>query len=245
MARNEILERWRGVQRLLRAEGDPSGAAWYRSAAPTAGTVLGISVPAIRRMVKEFLGEHKGLTPSEAAGMADIAFASGCREEMLFATFVLARFKAKLAPEHWKSLGGWIDGIDTWEACDQLAMGVGGEMIARAEEPYRSRWIADLEAWAASRNPWRRRFAVAATTVLNQKGRKDADAALRICRRVLQDEDVSVRKAVGWALREACKSDADAVFAFLKKHREAMPRGVLRESAKKLSERQQEALGLR
>src|SRR5205085_2859236 len=106
-----------------------------------------------------------------------------CREEMLFATFLLGRFKAGFEAAHWRSVDGWIDGIDNWEVCDQLAMGVAGEMIGRAAGPQRERWVRDLEKWAAAKNPWRRRFAVATTTVLNQKGRSDAQPALRICER--------------------------------------------------------------
>ena len=58
------------------------------------------------------------------------------------------------------------------------------------------------------------------------------------------DRDKGVQKAVGWALREACRSDAAAVFALLKKHQAAMPRAVLRESARKLSASRRAALGV-
>ncbi len=195
-------------------------------------------------MVKVFAVTEKGLTVSEAADMTNLAFASACREEMLFATFLLGRFKAKFEYSHWANLNDWIQGIDNWETCDQLAMGVAGEMIGRAAEPHRSRWIRELEKWAEAPSPWRRRFAVATTTVLNQKGRSDATMALNICERVITDDDKSVQKAVGWALREACKSDATAVFSLLKKHQSVMPRPLLRESAQKLSAPQRAALGL-
>lgn len=222
---------------------DSAVAERYRSIAPTGGTILGITVPVLRAMVKEFFPTMKGLTVSDAVDMADLAFTSACREEMLFATFLLGRFKAKFEPAHWAKLNDWIDGIDNWETCDQLAMNVAGEMIGRAEAVQRGRWVRDLEKWAEAPNPWRRRFAVATTTVLNQKGRSDAETALRVCERVIADADKSVQKAVGWALREACKSDAAAVFSLLKKHQGSMPRAVLREAAQKLTESQRATLG--
>jgi len=235
---------WDAVRARLRDAADPALAERYKKVAPTGGTILGITVPAIRAMVKEFAATTKGLTVSDAAGMADLAFASACREEMLFATFLLARFKATLAPPHWPMVDRWIDGIDNWETCDQLAMCVAGEMIGRAVDPQRGAWVRDLEKWAGTPNPWRRRFAVATTAVFNQKGRNDAAATLRICERVIADGNKSVQKALGWTLREACKSDSDAVFVLLKRYQAAMPRAVLRESAAKLTASQQAALGV-
>lgn len=235
---------WAAVRATLNAAVDAEVAARYQSIAPSRSEILGISVPVLRGMVKEFAAAHKGLTVSEAVDMANLAFASGCREEMLFATFLVARFKTKLAREHWERLDRWIDSLDNWEACDQLAMGVAGEMVGRATGPQRAAWAGDLVAWAAAADPWRRRVAVATTTVLNQKGRSDASTALRVCAVVVADSDKSVRKAVGWALREACKSDAGAVFAWLSERKDTMPRTVLRESAAKLPASQRKLLGL-
>lgn len=236
---------WKALRARLHAEADPAVAEQYKKIAPTGGTVLGIKVPVLRAMAREYAGKGKRLGISEAAGMADAAFASGCREEMLLATFLLARYKSQLEASHWGKVDRWIDHIDNWEACDQLATGVAGEMIGRATASQKQVWVGDLGRWTQSPNPWRRRFAVAATTALNQKGRSDCQTCLRICERLICDGDRNVRKAVAWALREACKSDPEAVFAFLESNRGSMPRPVLRESAAKLTPAQRASLGVR
>jgi len=235
---------WAAVRARLRNAGDPAVAERYRSLAPTEGTVLGITVPVLRGMAREVAAASKGLTVSETIGMADLAFASACREEMLVATFLLARFKNKFEPSHWRKIDRWIDCIDNWETCDQLAMGVAGEMLGRAVHHEQEAWLRDLEKWTESSNPWRRRFAVVTTTVLNQKGRSDAKAALRICECVIADGDKNVQKGLAWALREACKSDQAAVFALLKQHRATMSRSVMRQSAAKLTASQRATLGV-
>lgn len=232
---------WSAVRARLRNAGDPAVAKRYRSLAPTEGTVLGITVPVLRGIAREV---GAGLTVSEAIGMADLAFASACREEMLLATFLLSRFKAKFEPSHWPKLDRWIDHIDNWETCDQLAMGVAGEMLGRAVPQQKEAWLRDLEKWTRSPNPWRRRFAVVTTTVLNQRGRSDSRATLRICECVIADGDKSVQKGMAWALREACKSDPAAVFALLKQHRTTMSRLVMRQSAAKLTASQRATLGV-
>lgn len=230
---------WSAVVANLRAAATKENAAFYHRVAPTAGTILGVKVPLIRDQVKTFAAANRELSLIDAIALADGAFESRCREEQLFAAFLLARYKRQLDPEAWPAVSRWVDAIDNWEACDQLAMGVAGEIVARHPQLAR-----DLETWAKSPNPWRRRFAVACTTVLNQKGRSDASAALRVCERLVEEPDRSVAKAVGWALREACKSDAPAVFEFLLRHRDVMSARLLRESAEKLPPSQQERLGL-
>ena len=236
---------WRALRARLQAEADPVVAERYKQIAPTGGSVLGIKVPVLRAIAREYAGKEKGLGASDAVGMADAAFASGCREEMLLATFLVARFKTKFEASHWGKIDRWIDRIDNWESCDQLATGVAGEMIGRTTAAQKQIWVRDLGRWTQSPNPWRRRFAVATTTALNQKGRSDCQTCLRICERLICDSDRNVRKAVAWALREACKSDPGAVFAFLESNRGRMPRTVLRESAAKLTPAQRASLGVR
>lgn len=230
---------WSAVVANLRAAATKENAAFYQRVAPTAGRILGVKVPVIRAHVKAFAAANRDLSLDDAIALADQALESRCREEQLFAAFLLARYRRQLGPDAWPAVSRWVDAIDNWEACDQLAMGVAGEIVARHPQ-----LIRDLEEWAGSPSPWRRRFAVACTTVLNQKGRSDARAALRVCERLVADPDRSVAKAVGWALREACKSDASAVFEFLLRHRDAMPARLLRESAEKLPPSQQKRLGL-
>jgi 3-methyladenine DNA glycosylase AlkD len=230
---------------LLRTVADRELAEQYARISSTKGTVLGITVPALRVMVKEFAAGARGLSVDQAVRMGDAAFASDCREEILFAVFLIARFKARLGPTHWAAINRWVERLDNWETCDQLAMGVAGEMIGRADAAQRAKYVKDLLKWTDAPNPWRRRFAVATTTVLNQKGRNDASVAVRVCERLITDDDRSVQMAVGWALREACKSDADAVFALLNNHKDRMPGRVLRMSAEKLPAARRATLGLK
>ena len=93
----------------------------------------------------------------DAVAFAEEAFLSECREEMLCATFLLGRLKRSFGEGLWPRIDAWIDRVDNWETCDQLAMGVAGELFARAPEPSRARWMRDLIRWSAASNPWRRR----------------------------------------------------------------------------------------
>jgi 3-methyladenine DNA glycosylase AlkD len=77
---------------------------------------------------------------------------------------------------------------------------------------------------------------------LNHKGRAQPELTLRVCHPLLADPEPLVRKAVGWALREASKKAETRVFEFLLEQREQMPASVLREAAEKLRPEHQQRL---
>jgi 3-methyladenine DNA glycosylase AlkD len=54
---------------------------------------------------------------------------------------------------------------------------------------------------------------------------------LRVCAAMVREADPGVRKALAWALREASKHDPALVAGFLRRHRQALHPGVLREAA--------------
>lgn len=217
------------VRARLKARAEP---AYREQLATTIGTrdgVIGVRVPAIRAALAEILAEHRDLTADDAIALMDHAARSAVREELLIATFMLAKLQRKLAPAVLDDIDRWIESVNNWETCDQLATNVAAPLVARD--------IAEIErlaTWAGSDNPWLRRFSLATAAALNQKGRKFPAETLRICELLIEDADVNVRKAVGWAIREAYDSDAKFATAFLRRHAKRMPRSVLTEASKKL-----------
>lgn len=212
----------------------------YRSSigrlVPTGIEVIGVPVPTMRKLARSFARDHAGATIADLVRLLDRAFAARCREEVLFATLLVASRRAELPSLPWKAIESWVGRIEDWEVCDQLATGVIGEIVvgdlARVD---------GLVRWARGPGRWRRRAAAAATR-LNRKGRRHAAEALRICEPLMTDDDRMVEKAVAWALREASRSDGDAVAGFLAEWKgRASPR-LLRAGSKKLDAARRHAL---
>lgn len=225
------------IRRRLQALAEP---AYREQLATTIGTrdgVIGVRVPAIRAALADFVAEQPDLTPDDAIALMDQAARTTVREEMLFATFLLAKFQRKLPKALLDRIDRWIDSVKNWESCDQLAMNVAAPLVAREIEE-----VERLITWAGSDNPWRRRFALATTAALNQKGRKFPAETLQICELLIDDANASVRSAVGWAIREACDSDEKLAIAFLHRHAKRMPRSVLTQASKKLPADTRDAL---
>ena len=227
------------IRSALEATTDQAYANRLKELVPGAHSVLGVRVPQIRALAKAFYDGHKDLDLYAICRLVNNIFGGRCREEVLFGIFLVARYHRHYSREMWSFVDWWVNFIDNWESCDQLAMNVAGEIVARDLS-----LANDLVNWAKSSNVWRRRFAVATTTVLNQKGRYHFAETFRVCEPLMEERDPVVQKAVAWALREVCKKSQDKVFDFLRRSRGRVHRRILREVGPKLSLGQRKQLGL-
>lgn len=199
--------------------------------------VVGMTVPKLRQTAAEFRRAHPNLTLEAATDLMDELCSDRCREEILFGIFLLGAFGKKTASVSWDRVSDWSDTLDNWETCDQLASQVSGAVVAA-----NLKLVDRLVAFRRSNNPWKRRFALATASELNHKGRVHPTEALRVCEVFLADEEPTVRKALGWALKEASKKAAPEVFEFLLTHHQRLPRSVLRDGAEKLTPAQKKQL---
>jgi 3-methyladenine DNA glycosylase AlkD len=222
------------IRKVLEANSDAAYLEEIKGFVPGPSAVIGVRVPVVREIVKKFKSDHEELTFELACKLLTDFCKRRCREEILVGVFLVASFSRRLTremiPVLWKDINEWVDCIDNWETCDQLAMNVAGEVVA-----IDLTLTKDLVKCARSDNKWRRRFAVATTTVLNQKGRRHVKETLTVCEPLMTDTDPVVQKAVGWALREATRGDEHAVFAFLKCWKGKANRKIFREGSQKLS----------
>lgn len=228
-----------GVRAWLRTQADPTCRAALETLIPGA-RALGVRVPVLREQAAALRREHRTLPLLTLADVMDSFAAGRMREEVLIGTFWLARYGKAVEALPWRRLSAWVPSLDNWETCDQLAMGVAARVVAADPS-----LVAELRRLTQSRSEWSRRFALATASALNQKGRAHVEETLAICAPLVADESPQVRKAVGWALREASRHDPAAVDAFLHEHRARAHPGVVREGSAKLSAARRAALSPR
>ena len=132
-----------------------------------------------------------------------------------------------------KELAEFGQGIDGWGAVDVFAGLLAGPAWHRGQIPDRL-----VHKWARSPDRWWRRTALVSTVPLNRRsvgGRGDIPRTLAVCRRLADDHDDMVEKALSWALREIVPHDAKAVRSFLAEHDGVLGARVKREVRNKLS----------
>jgi len=110
-------------------------------------------------------------------------------------------------------LDAMADGLDDWGVTDAFGRTLAGPA-------WRGGMVGDAQvlAWAAAPDRWRRRLALVATVALNAKvdgGDGDTPRTLAVCRALAGDRDDMVVKALSWALRELVPRDRAAVESFL------------------------------
>ena len=123
-------------------------------------------------------------------------------------------------------------GINTWGKVDTFARWLSGPAWLGGQ-------ISDglVHKWAHSEDRWWRRAALVSTVALNVRshgGYGDVDRTLEVCRRLVNDRDDMVVKAMSWALRELVVHDPEAVQAFLDEYEDELAARVKREVKNKL-----------
>jgi len=184
---------------------------------------LGVMVPNIRLMVKEFrdapLPEVKRL------------MRSAWHEERVLALLILVdqfeRGDGALRKKIYQLYVKNTRSINNWDLVDLSAPKIVGPYLGGGSR-------ALLYRFVRSKNLWERRISILATFPYIRKA--DFVDALSIAEKLLADDEDLMHKAVGWMLREVGKKDVAVLESFLKKHHRKMPRTALRYAIERFPE---------
>ncbi|MEI6563628.1 MAG: DNA alkylation repair protein [bacterium] len=206
---------------------DAKNLQWYFKTGPgeygEGDVFIGIRVPAIRRLVKEY----KAVDERTILGL----LASPIHEARLLALLILVRqfdFETPSARARiYRFYLAHTDRINNWDLVDLSAPTiVGGYLLERSHRP--------LFRLAKSKSLWERRVAVLATFAFIRCN--SFDDSLSLADLLLHDRHDLIHKAVGWMLREVGKRDQAVLESFLAPRCRDMPRTMLRYAIEKFSE---------
>jgi 3-methyladenine DNA glycosylase AlkD len=186
---------------------------------------LGIRVPDIRAQVKK----------CEAVSLEEIQelLMSAFHEERLFALLLLVRKFAKADDKENAAIYDlYLNNthcINNWDLVDSSASQIVGSYLES-----RDRQI--LYKLAESASHWERRIAVIST--FQFIGKNQFEDALKLAKKLINDEEDLIHKAVGWMLREIGKRNVAVEKSFLRLHYKKMPRTMLRYAIEKFPEQE-------
>lgn len=184
---------------------------------------LGVPVPAQRAVAKQFYA----LSFDEL----DKLLVSPIHEHRFTALVILVRQFARANEQMQKRIFEFYLAhskyINNWDLVDVSAPKIVGEYLWRTGE--QKTLLAEL---GASRELWRRRIAVLATSAFIM--REDFVPTLTVAKQLLSDEHDLIHKAVGWMLREVGKRDRQTLLDFLDRYYKQMPRTALRYAIERL-----------
>jgi 3-methyladenine DNA glycosylase AlkD len=200
------------VRRALRDHADSGIASGQQAYMKSTMPFLGVRVPEVRRLTKAAARAHP---PSDLADLDRTARTlwdeATHREERYAATALtalpIARGRLELLPlyEHMAVTGAW------WDHVDDIA-----HRLAALHEAHPGPTSATVRQWSISDDLWLRRLAILGQ--LGRKGRVDLALLADLIEPNVADAEFFIRKAIGWALREAARVDPDWVRNFVAGH---------------------------
>ena len=212
----------------LESLGDPERAAEARAYHKADRRYLGIRVPEITALAKDWRAD---LDLDARLALADRLWASDIHEARIAATKLLTQARIRPDERAWRLICSWVPDFDAWAIADHACDAGQRRLIA---DPSR---LDEVETWTRSDHMWTRRAALVITLPWTKQNHpSDADLAIRD--RVLgwaagyvPDHEWFIQKAIAWWLRDLSKHDPDRVRDFLKENGTAMKPFALKEAA--------------
>ncbi len=220
----------------LTAAGDPDRATGQQAYMKSTLPFHGVRVPEVRRIAKAVASAHPFADREECTrAVLDIWRRATHREQQYAATEI-----AFLTPYR-----KWLDGraltmieemIVTgawWDHVDALASRHMGTMLGR--DPARIRpamWEWATDDLTRDGALWRRRTAILCQLRFGDE--TDLELLFHAIEASIDSEEFFLRKAIGWALREYAKVDAETVLGFVAEHRDQMSALSRREALKRV-----------
>ncbi|MCD6490928.1 MAG: DNA alkylation repair protein [Candidatus Njordarchaeia archaeon] len=128
---------------------------------------------------------------------------------------------------------GILGDLRDWEMVDTLGLRV----IVNLAKSNKEEIFSTLEKWTSHKNKWVRRLSVASLPPIIRSMPNEAENCLKIIEKLMNEQDIDVKKAVAWALREISKRDPNAVYKFLTGYLDTINKDtlwIIREGMKKL-----------
>lgn len=200
------------VRTSLRAAAVPSLAPGQQAYMKSAMPFLGVRVPAVRRLTRAIVRAHDVSDPEVLAAAARTLWEEATHREERYAALAilgLPALRGDLAQagllEHVARTGAW------WDLVDEAA-----HRVADLHDAHPVETAALVRAWGTDESLWVRRLAILGQ--LGRKDRTDLDLLAAVVGANLTEPDFFVRKAIGWALREAARVHPAWVRAYADAH---------------------------
>jgi len=216
------------LRQQLATLADPARAAPMAAYMKQRFVFFGIPTPARRAAVKAQVASL-GRAPDAdwLVAVAEALWGFEERECQYVAVDLLVKYAARFEARHEPQLAALVQAKAWWDSVDLIAAHVYGSLCRRAPALQ-----ARLDAYATHEDLWLRRVAI--LHQLNYAGETDRARLDAILTANLDHTDFFIRNAMGWALRQFARHDADWVRDWLQTHADRVSGLTRREALKHL-----------
>ena len=184
-----------------------------------------VGTPAMRALARSIHAAHKGeWSIVEAMAFADALIADRYLEAKAVGIEVVSRYRRDFTPRLLGAWKRWLSGnhAANWATTDAICGVLIGPLLLQHPE-----LGARMRGWARDHNMWVRRASIVGLIQHARRG-ESLDLVYEIARGLHTDPEDLIQKAVGWALREAGKTNMPRLERYLRVNGAAIPRTTLR-----------------
>lgn len=226
----------RALAGLARPAGTFDAARYFRDSAGLG--FYNVGTARVRAMARAITDSHRDWTVRDAFTFADSLIVDKHLEVKGIGIEVLARFRRQFTPALLPAWKRWLakNHSANWATTDAICGLLIGPLVAAHPE-----LAAGVARWAGNRNMWVRRAAIVGLIPIVRRGAA-LDILYKAARTLHDDDEDLIQKAVGWALREAGKTDMDRLERYLRSNGPRIPRTTLRYAIERFPPRQRREL---
>jgi len=199
----------KSIQTHLQKHADPVAAGSMKRYMRDQFEYLGIKIPRLGELLKEYYGRHGLPDVAELDVIARDLWSLPQREFQYTATGMIGRFEKELPEKFIETLEYLIVTKSWWDTVDTISPGTLGVHFKRYPKT-RKKYLAK---WRKSDNFWLRRACI--LFQLNYKQETDFDLLKEIICENLGSKEFFINKAIGWALRQYTRVDPQGVRRFV------------------------------
>lgn len=189
----------------------------------------GVKLPEVNKIGAGIFNQLKKSPKEEVFGLCDALWASGYFEESIVACNWSYRMRKFYVEADFDTFEGWVTKyVTNWASCDTLCNHTVGALVEKYPV-----LLNRIKEWAGSENRWMRRASAVSLIIPARRG-LFLPEVFEIAESLLTDHDDLVRKGYGWLLKTAAEVHQDAVFDFIMRHKNEMPRTALRYAIEKM-----------
>jgi len=217
----------RRIRRELKAHADPEKAGPMQAYMKTDQPFYGVMAGTHREIARSACGEFPDLTREEWETVILELWNGSYREEMHQAIHVAERYRRYRTSSAWPLFERLVHEATNWDTLDWIA----GKLVSPLVLRHR-RFERDLVRWSKSPIMWVRRASLIAH--LHHRGELNCDLLEETILRLAHEKEFFIRKAIGWILREASKTDPERVERFVDAHADELSGLSKREAMKRI-----------
>jgi 3-methyladenine DNA glycosylase AlkD len=213
----------RALARMRRPAGNFDASRYFRGAEDLG--FYNIRTDAVRALARSIYLDHRvEWSIDQAMAFADALIVDRHLEVKSVGIEVVARYHRDFAQRLLPAWKRWLAGNHSanWATTDAICGALIGPLVVKHPE-----LDTQLRAWARHRNMWVRRASIVGLIPRARRG-DSLDLVYDIARQLHPDQEDLIQKAVGWALREAGKTDMPRLERHLRANGPSIPRTTVR-----------------